>query len=127
VPPDRLSKGNRINAGVLVELRLDPLEEPPRLGGLDEPAIDHGPDVLQILLEAARNLGQGLGVEVVVEEIQAPHSIDETATITPTRELGDEIRRRGQLDVQPQGLLDARNGPVHEHPDARRVYCFTHQ
>jgi len=51
------------------EVRLDPLQGlPQRLSGYKTP-LEHRPHVDEIALVAAGELGQGLGAEVVVEEL----------------------------------------------------------
>src|SRR5436305_5058608 len=102
----RSPESRRIDRGIAVELRLDLLEPAPELLAVDQAPVEHLEHVLAVLGMPALDLRECLGVEVVVIEGEAALAGDEGAALLPTRERGDELVRRRQLDVDLELLLD---------------------
>src|SRR5437762_1195238 len=105
--PDGTAEARGVDGRKAVELRLDHPEEAPGGSPLDQAPSDHLLNVTEVLLLATLDLGQRLGVEVVVEEGHLSLPFDEPAALLPAGELGDEVRRGGDLHVDPQRLLQA--------------------
>jgi hypothetical protein len=55
---------------------------------------------------ASFDLGESLGIGIVVEDGELPVSFDEDGALLPTRECGDEVVRGGQFDVQFERALE---------------------
>src|SRR5262249_34663678 len=102
----RRFKAGGMARGMPVKQGLDASEQPPRLVRPHEAAADHLLDVLEILLFAAFDLGEGLRVEIVVVGGEPSPPADERTPVLPARELGNEVRRRDDLDVDGEGLLE---------------------
>ncbi len=62
-------KCRRINRGVTIEQRLDVLEQPDRLGPVNEPTVDHLAHVREVQRMRAFDLRECLSVEVKVLEV----------------------------------------------------------
>jgi hypothetical protein len=81
----------------------------PEARRLDETAREHLSDVLQILRMPSLELRERLRVGIDVLEREAAEAIDEWTALTPAAGERDELRRRGELDVDGQLVLDARS------------------
>jgi hypothetical protein len=55
---------------------------------------------------AALDLGQSLGVEVIVVGPELPELFDEATAVFPAGNLRDEVGGASELDVDPQRLLE---------------------
>src|SRR5581483_12244733 len=87
------------------ELRLDLGVVAPRTLAVDQTALEHRPDVGQVLAVRALELGERLRVEVEVVEGQPSLPPDRRAPLLPARRHGNELRGRRELDVDVQVLL----------------------
>src|SRR5436305_7646815 len=106
----RAGEGSRVDRGEAVEMGLDLLESLAELSPVDHPTVDHLARVVAVLGMPALDFRQGLGVEIVVIEGEPPLLRDEGAAVSPVGELGNELVRGGQLDVDLELVLEAGKG-----------------
>ena len=105
-------------------MRFDLLEVHHRARRVDELAVDHGADILQIVFVGSLELPEGLRVGIDVVEAQPALAGDEHAPSLPARGNGDEVIGRRELDVDVDLLLDVLDRPqeVIGLPDEPDVY-----
>jgi hypothetical protein len=85
-----------------MEVRLDTVKELEELTGVDQVAVNHLDDVADVGFLVALDPLEGLGVEVVVVEVEAPGRSDETAAPAPAGELGKMVGGCGDPDRSPE-------------------------
>jgi hypothetical protein len=101
----------RVDRGKAIEPRLDLLEEGAKPCTFDQPALEHLPDVGQILHVAALDLRERLGVEIEVPKRQSTGPFDEDASLAPALREWEKVRRRRELYVDCERLLQPRDRP----------------
>lgn len=99
------TKRRRLDRRIAIQLGLDRVEQLAQSCRLDEATLQHLSHVVEILTEAALDLGERLGVEVEVMNRDVALPEDERTTVTPARQLWNEVRWRGQLYVQAEVIL----------------------
>src|SRR5688500_13567547 len=107
---DRSPKARRVDGRKAIQVGLDPVEVRQGTSGIDEAAIDHCSYVFDVLPVAALDLGKRLRIQVEMVERDAPDVAHKFTAVLPTGRDGNEIRRRRELDVDPQRILERGNG-----------------
>jgi len=99
-----------MDGGVADEGWLDGLEEGLEARGINEAAGDHGGAIESVAGMAALDFGEGLGVGIVVVEVELAVPCDEWAALFPAGDLGDEKIGTGELDVDVEGFFEGLDG-----------------
>ena len=108
--PDRGREGAGIDGGEADQSRDDGIKVHLEVFGGDEGGIAHGADVGEVPGVAALQLRQGLGVEIVVVEIDGAVPRDPRAPSPPARHLGEKLVRGGEFDIEVQVVFEGRDG-----------------
>src|SRR5439155_14279145 len=106
----RRSERPRVDRRETVELRLDLLEHAQRQVRLHETRREERPNVVEVLRVCPLDLRERLGVRIEMEEAEATVARHEETSVAPTRRQRDEVRRRDELDVHAQIVLQSRDG-----------------
>jgi len=96
----------RVDRREPVELIADLSEQLAKPRWLDQAAVDHRPDIVEVEVEAALDLGEGLRVEVEIEDLDRALAEAKARALAPARQRGDEVDRRRELDVEIEPLLE---------------------
>lgn len=101
-----------------MQLVLDLLECGPQRGAVDEPSLEHRPDVREIAIVSPLELRERLRDSVEVAERHRTFAGDKWASVLPARRKGDEVGRGRELDVDRQLVLDLRGREGLGHVDS---------
>lgn len=104
--PERL----RVDGGEAVEQRFDLVEVGSQPALLDESGRKERADVITVLCVVALELRERLRVGIEVGEDELPSSLGRQASLLPAGGQWNEVVGRGELDVDLEFVLEARDG-----------------